>query len=203
MRQRGLTMMLILSCAVLGVVAGILYLGQDRQAPIISIEEETFSYQEDRGDNQFLQGVSAEDNRDGDLSEEIFIDKVVPTDDGRAVVYYGVLDKSKNVGRASRIVNYGGEAKTEEDEETAPSGEAPVLTLNTSRVTIDAGTEFDVMSVIEDIVDTEDEWVTLSRQVNVDGDYDTNVPGTYTLIYSALDSDGNASKPEELTLVVR
>ena len=41
------------------------------------------------------------------------------------------------------------------------------------------------------------------RQIEVHGDYSTDEPGTYTLTYTAMDSDGNVSAPVTLELVVK
>lgn len=43
----------------------------------------------------------------------------------------------------------------------------------------------------------------LFRQIEVHGDYSTDEPGTYTLTYTAMDSDGNVSAPVTLELVVK
>lgn len=41
------------------------------------------------------------------------------------------------------------------------------------------------------------------RQIEVHGDYSTDQAGTYTLTYTAMDSDGNVSAPVTLELVVK
>ena len=43
----------------------------------------------------------------------------------------------------------------------------------------------------------------LFRQIEVHGDYSTDQAGTYTLTYTAMDSDGNVSAPVTLELVVK
>ena len=52
-------------------------------------------------------------------------------------------------------------------------------------------------------VDDKDNVDVLSRQVMVDGTYDTSVPGSYALSFSVKDSDGNVSAPVAFTLVVQ
>ena len=53
-----------------------------------------------------LTGVTATDKEDGDLTKDIFVEKVVPISENKAIVYYGVLDKSQNVGTATKEVEY-------------------------------------------------------------------------------------------------
>lgn len=106
MKQRVLMSALLLGCLILGGISVVIYAGQDRKAPVIYVKKEDVTYHERDSYKELLSGVTAKDNRDGDVTEDIFIDKIVPADDGKAVVYYGVMDKAKNVGTATRTVNY-------------------------------------------------------------------------------------------------
>lgn len=106
MKQRWLTVVLLAGCVILGVAACIMYIGQDRKPPVISTKKVDITYREGDNYSTLLEGVTAEDNRDGDLTDKIFVDKIVPMEGGKAVVYYGVMDKKKNVGTATRVVTY-------------------------------------------------------------------------------------------------
>lgn len=62
---------------------------------------------------RFTGRVKAEDKEDGDLTKEVFVEKIVPVKDNKAIVYYGVLDKHQNVGTATKEVEYlTGDAQT-------------------------------------------------------------------------------------------
>ena len=74
-----------------------------------------------------------------------------------------------------------------------------VLAFKNSRKT----TEFDAVSQVSEITDDTDDRSALFRQIEVHGDYSTDEPGTYTLTYTAMDSDGNVSAPVTLELVVK
>ena len=63
--------------------------------------------------------MTAQDDKDGDLTSEVFVEKVVPVSKKKAVVYYGVTDKAKNVGTASREVTYQEAEDSDAAEETA------------------------------------------------------------------------------------
>lgn len=106
MKQRVITMGLIVGCAVLLVVNFLTNIRRDKEPPVITVEEKEITYTEGDDYSELLEGVSAKDNADGDITDEIFIEKIVPISDEEAVVYYGVLDKSNNVGTATRKVTY-------------------------------------------------------------------------------------------------
>ena len=231
MKQGKLVAVLIAGCLILGGVAFAVRGSQDRQAPVIKVTKSDITYQEGQGYGELLKGVSAEDNRDGDLTDEVFVDRIVQIKDGKAIVYYGVMDKAKNVGTAKRTINYveDGNAypktedtaaeNTEQSQEEAasqnepakadanndltPVGEAPVIALTTDQVTIAAGTEFDLMSVVKGVADGSDDADSLSTRISVDGQYDVNAPGSYLLHYYVIDADGNTSEVKTLTLNVQ
>lgn len=116
MKQRLLTMALLAGCIVMGAAAFLLNAGQDRKAPRITIEDEEISYAEGDEYDALLKGVSAKDNRDGDVTDEIFVEKIVPAKEGYAEVYYGVTDSNHNVATAHRTVSYTEEASKKEEE---------------------------------------------------------------------------------------
>lgn len=233
MKQEKLVAVLIAGCLVLGGAALIVRGTQDRQAPVIKVKKADITYQEGQGYGELLKGVSAKDNRDGDVTDDVFVDRIVPIKDGKAIVYYGVMDKAKNVGTAQRKVNYlesgssqadaasksenpapedanqsqdtaaHQEDTSKENNDLIPTGEAPVIALTTDQVTIEAGTEFDLMSVVKGVADNSDDADTLSTRISVDGEYDVSTPGSYTLQYYVIDSDGNTSEPKTLTLHVQ
>jgi len=65
---------------------------------------------------------------------------------------------------------------------------APVITISNNNITIDQGEGYDFYSDVT--ITDEDENI----EINVDyGDFDSNIPGTYTITYEATDSYGNTS----------
>lgn len=251
MRQRLLTLCLIVGCAVLAAAAVAVTASQDKTAPVITIEdkEKEITYKDGDDYEVLLADVTAEDNRDGDVTDKIFIDKITVVSDGsRAIVQYAVIDEHNNVGTETRMVNYEGtgqteqnvgqpeteepsqeEAKTEEntpdetseEEQTAqeqasaeetqeenagelkPNGTKPAIRLTETSRSIRAGESFDVLSVIDQVVDDQDDAATLSRRIHADGEYNTSVPGTYTIRYYVMDTNNNTSNIEEFTLTVQ
>lgn len=93
------------------------------------------------------------------------------------------------------------ETETRTSAATDPS--KPVLKLKQKKIEIKVGDAFDAVSQVSEITDDTDDRSALFRQIEVHGDYSTDEPGTYTLTYTAMDSEGNVSAPVTLELVVK
>lgn len=92
-----LNIILIAACVVL-------LLGRDRKAPVISFSENDLIYYSGIDNEKLLQGVTAIDAKDGDVSERIVVEKIVQNkNENRAVVYYAVTDLDGNAAKASRV----------------------------------------------------------------------------------------------------
>ena len=119
MNQRVVTGLLTAGCIALAGAGYMTYKNQDRTAPEIKVDQnEKIAYTEGEDYGKLLEGVTAQDDKDGDLTSEVFVEKVVPVSKKKAVVYYGVTDKAKNVGTASREVTYQAAEDSDAAEET-------------------------------------------------------------------------------------
>ena len=88
---------------------GVFYFQQkkDTTAPKIVILEGELGYEEGMEEALLFQGVSAWDNKDGNLDKEVVIEKIVIDREKKtAVVTYGVSDRAGNVGKLNRKMNY-------------------------------------------------------------------------------------------------
>lgn len=92
--------------------------------------------------------------------------------------------------------------ETETQTSAAADPSKPVLKLKQKKIEIKVGDALMRFRGIE-ITDDTDDRSALFRQIEVHGDYSTDEPGTYTLTYTAMDSDGNVSAPVTLELVVK
>ena len=210
MKHRGLALVMAAACAVLTVIAAFIYLRQDNTPPEIKIEERDITYTEGEGHDALMEGVSAVDKADGDLSDKVFVSKIVLTSEDSAIVYYGVMDDSKNIGTARRRVNYKSQAEEgmegnmspEQMEPLEPNGPKPIMALTTDQMTIKAGENFDPLSIVRDAVDDKDDKNTLYQHIHTDGTYDVRTRGSYEIRYYVTDTDGNASDPIIFTLTV-
>lgn len=223
MNQRVVTGLLTAGCIALAGAGYMTYKNQDRTAPKIKVDQsEKIAYTEGEDYGKLLEGVTAQDDKDGDLTSEVFVEKVVPVSKKKAAVYYGVTDKAKNVGTASREVTYQAAEDSDAAEETAPdaaaadeqsadeqsaalqpNGTRPAMKLAEEAKTIARGTSFNALNEVTDAVDDKDDRDTLFRGLHIDGNYNVNQAGTYTLQYYVQDSDGNSSDPITFTLTVQ
>ena len=260
MNQRVVTGLLTAGCIALAGAGYMTYKNQDRTAPEIKVDQsKKIAYTEGEDYGKLLEGVTAQDDKDGDLTSEVFVEKVVPVSKKKAVVYYGVTDKAKNVGTASREVTYQTAEDSDAAEETVqdtasedttqktdeksekktkkkskkakakktaeekkaedtaqdaaaadqqsgtlqPNGTRPVMKLAGEAKTIARGTSFNALNEVTDAVDDKDDRDTLFRGLHIDGNYNVNQAGTYTLQYYVQDSDGNTSDPITFTLTVQ
>ena len=80
---------------------------KDTLAPEFQMESNVVTISVNDGDEALLQGVTAFDNRDGDVSDQIFVDSVSQlTGPNSARVRYYVFDNAENMAVASRTVYY-------------------------------------------------------------------------------------------------
>ena len=103
MRNRTIGMILGVLNLLLIVGGVVLYMGKDRTAPEITLEEVAYIYEKGLAEDILLEGVTAWDAQDGDVTERVVVEKIV-TDKRQkiAIITYGVADSAGNVCRASR-----------------------------------------------------------------------------------------------------
>ena len=79
-----------------------LYMGKDRTAPVITFAENPVSYEEGMDEALLLEGVTAVDAKDGDVSDSLLVEKIAGTTGKEVIVTYVARDSANNVGKASR-----------------------------------------------------------------------------------------------------
>ena len=114
----------------------------DTEAPKITVDTQQLqvSVQDDK--SALLQGVTARDSRDGDVTASLLVENVQLLDkDGTITVTYAAFDKAGNVAKAEREVQY-------------TDYESPKFSLSAPLVFAQT-TNFDILSVIgaQDAVD--------------------------------------------------
>lgn len=246
MRKWLTALMVICSIGLTGVV-GYLYTQLDREAPEIHFKEDKVrEYSSDMTKEELLEGVEAVDNRDGDVSGALAVEKVYTQENGKVVVMYAAKDASNNVVKEEFIMECKedtseeekqeeeSEDMTEEDSETeepdvteitpTPTEEiltdeelakrtqedkinqlplgAPQFRLTTYYLKVGVGASVDWLSYVADITDDKDDVSVLYRTIQLIGDADLYVPGTYEKTYYVIDSEGNMSNQAVLTVVV-
>ena len=115
---------------VLLVVCLVLYIGKDRKGPEIFFDEDKqIEYTEGMDEALLLEGVTAVDEKDGDVSDSLLVEKVAGTNGKEVIVTYVARDGANNVGKASRaftvVGSYGGGDILPVEEETLETGDMP------------------------------------------------------------------------------
>ena len=230
MKRNTLHVLLVISCV--AIVIGFVYaeLKIDKVPPQIQVEDRDIEYKNGDDSSKLLDGVTATDDRDGDISSELFVYMIMDNNDGEtATVFYGVEDSSKNISIASRKVRFAGtegtkiqietsemkalreqvensDGSTEDEASEDVTGNAevdrPVLTLSQDVVRIGVGENFNILSYISGITDSVDDETTLYSNIRFDGEINTQVPGTYVLEVYVVNSVGNISDKKQLTVIV-
>ena len=80
---------------------------EDRTGPIITYAENSFVYTEDEPKDTLLKNVSAKDERDGDVTNTIMVENILPMlDSSTAKITYVAKDSNNNITRKEVIVPY-------------------------------------------------------------------------------------------------
>lgn len=89
---------------ILAVVCAIAYFGEDRVRPEFRFQTDEYIYTEEDGESKLLESIMAYDDKDGDISERIVIEKITENrESSTIVVYYAVSDSAGNVAKISRV----------------------------------------------------------------------------------------------------
>jgi hypothetical protein len=137
--------LLVLLALSLGVLAGYCIfdgMRHDRKPPVITVDDSVMLEVSVLDREGLLAGVTAWDDRDGDVTGHIVVESVRNvTDDGCVTVTYAAFDSQGNVTKATRTVRY-------------TDYHSPRFTLTDSLVFV-YGTNFDVLKLVgaEDILD--------------------------------------------------
>ena len=217
-------------CLLLGIGIMFLWNRQDRVPPTITVPDTSIKYVEGDVDSM-LKGVEAYDDRDGDVSNSLYV-KISNDEKGEVYVTYYAKDNSNNVSRITKKVEVVEEAEVAKIEatpkatptivpatqEVAPTdipvtSETPVATeeatenpqiiLKEERIVIARGDEINRLLYVADIIDDKDPREELFNHIQINGEVDSDVPDEYELIYHVVDSDGNRSNEAKLTVVVQ
>jgi len=79
----------------------------DKIPPVVTAPESVMEMSVSVTDEKLLKGVKAVDDKAGDVSDTLTVEKMSPIDpDNNRIVYYVALDENNNVGRAQRTLHY-------------------------------------------------------------------------------------------------
>ena len=232
MKETIITAALAVFSTVMLVVAGAGILFRDNTPPVLTLEgKNNLTYTEGDAYDVLLENMTAEDDKDGDVTDFIRVSKIYQISDDRAVVIYVAKDTSNNIGKLKREIRY--EEKKEEIKEKPVQEEAEdvpaVQTVSPTAVPDTAGeTEpeaentqtaavpkvtmvtnaatlkvGEAFNVLRYIQSAVDaDGTSLSRYIHAEGAYDMNQPGTYSIRVYATSPSGTVSNIETFTLTV-
>lgn len=116
--KKGIVALMIAACLALGGFTFFMLTTEDRKAPEIQIQDVDIMYVNGSDYSELLTGVTATDNREGDVTQNLIVEGVYPNEDGTtANVVYVVKDEKNNIAKASRKVKY------QAEQESAVAGE--------------------------------------------------------------------------------
>ena len=129
--KKGIVAGLIVLCVALGAGTAAVVVTDDRKGPEIELPADgDVTYEEGSDTASLLEGVTATDEKDGDVTDSLMIENIFPNDDHTsASVVYAAKDSHNNVSKATRRVNYKAAAEdtpaeNEATQETDNSGAA-------------------------------------------------------------------------------
>lgn len=128
--KKGILAGLIVLCLALFAGTAAVMVTGDRKGPEIAVPSGAdVTYEEGSDTALLLEGVTATDDRDGDVTDSVIIENIFPNDDRTgASVIYAAKDSHNNVTKVTRRVNYkaaGDATAPEENTETDGSDAAP------------------------------------------------------------------------------
>lgn len=89
---------------ILIAVCIVFYVGMDRKCPEFKFQVSSLTYNESMEQVRLLENIMAYDNKDGDVTDRIVIEKMVENKaESSVVVFYAVSDLAGNVAKISRV----------------------------------------------------------------------------------------------------
>src|SRR5699024_8558109 len=171
---------------------------EDTEAPILTLNGDN-PMELEVGSTYDEPGATAEDNVDGDVTEDIEITGEVDTSITSEYETNIVLsDAEGNEEKATRVVNVKeaeGNGKDDEEEDTV----APVISLNGDNpMELEVGSTYDEPgATAEDNVDGD-----VSDAIEVSGDVDTSTVGEYEVVYTVSDEAGNEATATRIVNII-
>lgn len=185
MKKEAKTVLVIfffISVIILGFYLIRQYISNDTVKPVIQMEGDVIEASIADGEDKLLEGITAEDNVDGDITQKVFIEKVKKkeqSEDNVFEVTYAVFDDSNNIGKKSRDLVY-------------IDYYSPRFTIN-QPLRFALTEDIDLASVItvEDCIDGD-----LSSFIKIQGDdvFRADIQaGVYTCVFGVINSLGDTA----------
>lgn len=109
MKEMNKIVYILMGCAVLAMIGFLVFkeVNEDEVAPQIVIDESVkVNYTPGCDSSVLLAGVSAVDDVDGEIKEDLVVENVYDFENGRVKVIYAAKDAAGNITKKERIVEY-------------------------------------------------------------------------------------------------
>ena len=144
MNKKVLVLLLGLICMIGGAFSVYLYTKTDREGPKIQLTTGNILYHENEDTSILLDGVTAVDDVDGDVTDSLIVEAIYPSADGaQAKIVYAAMDSNNNVTKKQRIVDYIAEEAAGADADGASTDETEANDDTADNNTGDAGNDTD------------------------------------------------------------
>lgn len=146
MKESIITAVLAVVSFIMVAVAAVGILTSDKKAPVISLEgKNNLTYTEGDEYDILLENMTAEDERDGDVTDSLRVSKIYHTEANRAVVVYVAKDDANNIGKLKREIRYQEKeepkvTEKEEVQEEKTQDETPAAQTQTQEPTVQQNT---------------------------------------------------------------
>lgn len=122
--RKKLVFLLAFACIVLaGFVIGV-RVRADQEGPVIAFGDEEITYTDGMDDEELLEGVTAKDAVDGDVSESLTVESVYPVNDEEAIAVYVAKDSKNNITKEKRELPYKPNPDTKDETENTDENAA-------------------------------------------------------------------------------
>lgn len=123
---------ILMTIVCVGLVAFVAWykFGADKTGPEIRCGNGDLVYHDGMSDSELLDGVTAYDEKDGDVSASLAIESVYPVEDGKIVVVYVAKDNSNNITKVKQEYSYNGNAGMTGDNNGTDAEAEPVVDTN-------------------------------------------------------------------------
>lgn len=152
--------------------------GSDAKGPEIYMEENELTVSIDADEEDLLKGITAEDNKDGDVTDSLMIEKVgMFTEKGKRKITIDAFDSNNNVTKTERVIVY--------SDYTSPR----LSLTGPLRVAANATDEMLDVITVEDCLDGD---ITENLQITpVENITNITVPGDYDMKITVTNSAGD------------
>lgn len=122
--SKKLAVLMAIICA--GLIAFVVWtrVGADKKGPEIKCNNGDLVYQDGMTDLELLEGVTAYDEKDGDVTDSLAVESAYPVENGQVVVVYVAKDKSNNITKSKQFYAYDAAASADTGNEEEPDAEA-------------------------------------------------------------------------------